>query len=92
MSEDSVPYGGPAFHNVPDRYNPEQMAELHLQCFETPAGRAVLARWYSVYILAHPPEGEMGQRHIGKCDMFREIIDMMQRALATRQTRARGEA
>jgi hypothetical protein len=90
MTEDPVLYGSrPYFHDVPDRHTDEQLAALHLDCFTSPAGRAVLDRWYTAYVLAQPPEGEMGQRHVGKQDMFREIIDMMQRGQALRQQRAR---
>jgi hypothetical protein len=84
-------YHRPYFHEVPDRHTDAQIAELHLECFSSPAGRAVLDRWYVAYVLAVPPEGELGQRHIGKQDMFREIIDMMQRGLAVRRARARGD-
>lgn len=80
----------PYFHEVPDRHTDAQLADLHLECFSTPAGRAVLDRWYVAVMLAHPPEGELGLRHVGKQDMFREIIDLMQRGLAMRRERARG--
>ena len=76
---------GRAYHDVPDRLSDEQLAELHYDVFTGPGGRAILDRWYWAYMMASPPEGELGQRMLGKQEMFREVLDMVQRGFALKQ-------
>ena len=76
-----------AYHQIPDERDDQAVAVAFLDCFNTPAGHIVLNRLYWAYVMANAPAGEAGQRHLGKVEMFREIIDMMQKGEAMRRGR-----
>ena len=73
------------WHRVPDERDPHAVAIAHADCFHTPAGMIVLQRMYWGYVMANAPLGEAGQRHQGKIEMFREIVDMMQQGETARR-------
>jgi hypothetical protein len=62
---------------VPDRTD-EEVYRAFLQCFSSPAGQLVLDRLYWRVMMASPPD----LRAVWKQDLFREIIDCMQRGAA----------
>ena len=74
------------WHRVPDEVDPKEVAIAHADCYNTSAGFIVLQRMYWGYVMASVPLGEAGQRHQGKIEMFREIIDMMQQGETARRT------
>lgn len=73
------------YYQVPDESDPAALAAAFLDCFHTPAGHIVLNRCYWAHVMANAPEGEAGQRHQGKIEWFREVIDMMQQGEAARR-------
>jgi len=75
-----------AYHQIPDERDIGQVETAFLDCFNTPAGHIVLNRLYWGYVMKNAPTGEAGQRHQGKVEMFREVVDMMQRGEAARRT------
>jgi hypothetical protein len=59
---------------VPDRTD-EEFYRCALQCFSSPAGQVVLDRFYWRVMMASPRD----MRDVGRQDLYREIIDAMQR-------------
>ena len=79
---DTIPF---AFHLVPDEPDEATRALAFLDCFHTPAGHIVLRAIYWGHVMRLAPEGEKGQRQIGKMELFREIIQEMQAGEAVRR-------
>lgn len=73
------------WHRVPLLANDADISVAFADCFNTPAGQAVLATLYWKYVMTSPDYGEEGQRHIGKQEVFREINSRMLAGEAARR-------
>jgi hypothetical protein len=70
---------------VPDRSDADVLRAF-VSCFSSPSGQVVLDRLYWSTVMASPAD----MRGVGRQDVFREIIDTIQKGLALQRQQIGG--
>lgn len=102
MSDDATPYAADPvavlagellrptrWHHLP-AHTAEAVAEAALSVAASPAGKLLFEQLIVTYLLAHPPQGTTAlARFVGKQDVIRELLDIVQCGLELRRNHGR---